>query len=58
MLDFAVPIISSSKTRKNAGSKPHFAEPNWHILTFLHPIKVQISVMSVYGLGFTLFGSV
>jgi hypothetical protein len=40
MLGFAVPFISTSKKCKNAGSKPHFAAPNWHILTFLHPIKV------------------
>jgi hypothetical protein len=37
---FAVPFTSLSKQCKNPGPKNHFAEPNWHVLTFLHPILI------------------
>jgi hypothetical protein len=36
VLSFAVPFASFSILCKTAGQN-HFAKPNWHVLTFLHP---------------------
>jgi hypothetical protein len=36
MLGFAVPFTSLSIPVEMLGQN-HFAQPNWHVLTFLHP---------------------
>jgi hypothetical protein len=40
LLGFAVPLTSAThqQTVENVGSQNHFAKPNRHVLTFLHPI--------------------
>ncbi len=39
LLDFAMPFTSLSKLYKNEGQN-HFADPNGHVSTFLHPILI------------------
>jgi hypothetical protein len=39
LLDFAMPFTSLSKLYKNEGQN-HFADPNGHVLTFVHPILI------------------
>jgi hypothetical protein len=40
VLGFAVDSPASAKAAKMLGQN-RFAQPNWHVLTFLHPMNVQ-----------------
>jgi len=45
-------LPTSAKLCKNAAPQNHFAEPNRHVLTFLHPIFIlQGHVRSISGVG-------
>jgi hypothetical protein len=51
LLGFAGPFTSLSKLCKNAGQN-YFAEPNYHVLIFLHPILIlQDHILSTDGVA-------